>query len=301
MAEGHRATFQNEYPHFSRDQVWTTTTKYRRSLSHGHRPSSKDPRGILLSPTSAVSPSAKSFDERESAHQAAPNKESPDTSSKATAEDISNDKARDGAQGQPEPTERSTPKTSQPAQPDKQYDTEQLSKNFHVLTWLNEIQSTTLLTPNIHPASSLSPDNQTSGVNVGRSFILDEMSLRADLKEMERFLKRETSFEERLIYNDCPQYSRHDVYMLLKNEGKTIAAATQKDPKRAKNYEDKVEIFNKAEALFQFFLPPQFEGRTVNKYWGAVYRLLVVSCSRRYVSFLGKIAPEMRRPLHGGF
>lgn len=65
---------------------------------------------------------------------------------------------------------------------------------------------------------------------------------------------------------------------MLKEEGKIKVAVLGKDRIRAQNYEDKVEIFNKADALFQFFLPPEFSGLTVDKYWGAVHRLLVVSC-----------------------
>ena len=166
-----------------------------------------------------------------------------------------------------------------PPLPNKQHDPESLGKNFHVLTWLNEAQTTNLPAPKVPPAGSFSPGGQTGGVDLDRSFILDEMSLRADLKEMEQFLKRKTSFEERLIYNECPQHVRQDVYMLLKKEEAIIATATRKDPKRAQSYEDKVEIFNKAEVLFQFFLPSRFEGRMVKKYWGAVYRLLNVSCT----------------------
>jgi hypothetical protein len=154
----------------------------------------------------------------------------------------------------------------------KELASEQLGKSFHVFTWLNEVQNATLSIPN----PSLSPDPQRARVN-DRSFVLREMSLRAGLKEMDRFLKRETSFEERLIYDDCHQYTKQKVYMMLKDEGKTVAALTWKDGIQAKAYEDTVEIFTKAETVFQFFLPSHFEGRTAEKYWGAVHRLLIVS------------------------
>jgi hypothetical protein len=124
---------------------------------------------------------------------------------------------------------------------------------------LNEAQ------PTIWRANPLSstPDQGTDnddvgGSNIATSFTLDEMNLRADLKELHRFLQRQTSFEDRVAYKECPQQSRNDIYALLR----------------------KVEVVNKAETVFRFFLPSDFKGRTVGKFWGALHRLLVVSIWR---------------------
>ena len=107
--------------------------------------------------------------------------------------------------------------------------------------------------------------------------MLDEVNLRDDLKEIDGFLRRETSFEERLFYQECPERSRHHVYTLLKDEEKRIAAALAKDANRARIYEDMVEFVNQAETFLNFFLPSRFEGRTIGKFWGALHRLLLVS------------------------
>jgi hypothetical protein len=264
--------------------------KFQRGLSDSDRPITKEPRGILLYSHSSTSTNEDLSNDLESTGQGAPDKGSSQDSSKVPPSDIAIEKGPGGSSdtggigspsaSQPDSTKKSTVETTKSRHIDKQQDTGELSRSFHVLTWLNEAQNTTLPMPNsMSAAHLLNPDSPSGGVNIPRSFILDEMSLRADLKEMDRFLKRQTSFEERLIYHECPPRTRHEAYVLLKSEGKEIAALTEKDPRRTKAYEDKVEIFNKAETLFQFFLPSRFEGRTIEKYWGAVYSLLVVSCT----------------------
>ena len=157
---------------------------------------------------------------------------------------------------------------------------EKLGSNFHVFTWLNEAEVTTWPTTNLMSgAGSLNPEIGTGDRNAESPFILDELSLREDLKEIDRFLKRQTSFEERRAYEECIEHARGDIYAMLKNEEESIAALKEKNSQWTRIFQDKIEIVNKAEILFRLFMPSHFEGRTIGKYWGALYRLLVVGLS----------------------
>lgn len=152
-----------------------------------------------------------------------------------------------------------------------------LSNEFHFFTWLNESQPITWPTPQM---SNLKDDFEAGGLGSNRSFSVDEESLKADLKEIGRSLKHRTSFEDRLIYKECPQCTRREVYDLLQKDEKEVTALGDKDPSRRKIFEGKVELLNKAEALFQFFLPSRLESPpTAEKFWGALHRLLDVSVS----------------------
>jgi hypothetical protein len=173
---------------------------------------------------------------------------------------------------------------SSPRNPRGDLASEKPSNNFHVFTWLNEAQPTTWrANPLLSSPDQGNGNDDVGGSDIATSFILDEMNLRADLKELHRFLQRQTSFEDRVAYQECPQQSRNDIYALLRKEEKELAALTGKEFKRKKIYEDKVEVVNKAETIFRFFLPSGFEGRTVGKFWGALHRLLVVSIWRSHL------------------
>lgn len=149
-----------------------------------------------------------------------------------------------------------------------------LSDGFHVFTWLNMEEPMIATTAG---SRSLSPD--PPGARSGRKMVVtvNEEDLYADLEEMDRFLAQKTGLIERLAYKECRPRTRSEVYDLIFKEGKDITGSKTKDEKKRKDYENKVEIVNKTESLFQFFLPCKFEGPTVGKFWGAVYQLLVVS------------------------
>ena len=270
MVESHQSNFKDTHPYLSRNQVCTIIAA-RIYLADDIRPSAKELRGILHSLPTTASPGEAPSSAQGASHQEIAQA----SSSRPTPMEDLIGKAPNQLKVSPGSKTQAAIGTQKPASPDEHLRNKQSCGNFHVLTWLNEVPTTTLSDQSGTPV----PINQSDALSAGQSLTFDETSLRADLKEMDRFLKRETSFEERLIYNECPQYTRQKVYTMLKEEGKTIAVLIQKDLTRAKGYEDKVEIFNRAEALFQFFLPSEFEGRTVEKYWGAVHRLLVVSCT----------------------
>ncbi|CZR67669.1 uncharacterized protein PAC_17568 [Phialocephala subalpina] len=147
-----------------------------------------------------------------------------------------------------------------------------LSKDFHVFTWLNEKQPTTW------PARSPSNEPQAD-IDIGEPrpdgpFSIDQESMKADLKEIDHFLKHRTGFEERLIYKTCPPRTRTQIYELIKKDEKDVTGFKGDTLRQRKAFEDEVEILNKAESLLQFFIPSSFEGPTVGKFWGALFRLL---------------------------
>jgi hypothetical protein len=225
------------------------------------------------------------------AAQGQPNRESSqDFYSKATSGKDSADRSPSSSSNapnvgdpsilQPDSDQKNTEANKERPPVGKAQQAEKLGSDFHVFTWLNEAQITTWPTTNLMSgASSLNPEIGTGDRNAERPFILDELSLQEDLNEIDRFLKRQTSFEERLTYEECIEHARGDIYAMLKKEEESIAALKEKDSQRTRIFEDKIEIVNKAETLFRLFIPSHSEGRTIGKFWGALYRLLVVSHS----------------------
>jgi hypothetical protein len=131
--------------------------------------------------------------------------------------------------------------------------------NFHVFVWMSQIDSIGI-----------------SGSTTPRFSSIAEINLKGDLKEMDRFLRHSTSFVENLAYKECSQHSRREVYEFLVKEEAEITGLVEKTDKWHKIYELQVDIANKAELIFSFFLPARFDGSTVGKFWGAIYHLITV-------------------------
>ncbi|KAG9229285.1 hypothetical protein BJ875DRAFT_202844 [Amylocarpus encephaloides] len=144
-----------------------------------------------------------------------------------------------------------------------------LNRNFHVFAWMNEVQPKTWRI--LSHTKDISPNNQTKRND---PFTVDEMNLRVELKEIDRYLTSQAVFEDRTAYLECDERSRHEIYSTLAMEKEEITALNEKDLTRSKIYEDKIDVVNKAETVFRFFLPSQFEGSTIGKFWGALGKLL---------------------------
>jgi len=136
---------------------------------------------------------------------------------------------------------------------------EKTEHQFHLFKWINELDPTNVLIDpeGPHSNSTISPD--TVAINMEN-----------DLREMDRFLRHQTGFADALAYKECPQHSRQDVYGLLTNGEREIQKLTEPDEAR-QVFERQVDLVNSAEAIFTFFLPPGFEGPTVERFWGAIY------------------------------
>jgi hypothetical protein len=142
----------------------------------------------------------------------------------------------------------------------------EVSKNdFHVFIWLNEYSDG-------NNSSTTSP----IGGMMPMPSPIKTQDLEDDLEEIDTFLSQKTSLNDRITYRSCPFQKRNEVYRLLSKERRDITAATDSSQDQREMYENKVDILNAVDLIFQFFFPPKFQGPTVGKYWGAVFQLLKV-------------------------
>jgi len=94
-----------------------------------------------------------------------------------------------------------------------------------------------------------------------------------------------TSFGDAKAYKACDLNSRSSVRRYLEEKRRELESA---DPLKReyrgdqRRFEEKIDIFNAADTIFQFFLPVDFEGPTVGKYWGAIDNLIVVGSTHTY-------------------
>ncbi|KAL3306236.1 mg2+ transporter [Colletotrichum asianum] len=117
-------------------------------------------------------------------------------------------------------------------------------------------------------------DAHTSSPVEGPNFIV----LQKQLSEVEDFLTAETNGPDRRAYLDSEASGRDEVFAYLEQQGAAIQELKNK-PWKKQDYEDRVDIFNAADTLFRFFLPPLFDGPTTERFWGAVMNLVWVPVS----------------------
>lgn len=129
-------------------------------------------------------------------------------------------------------------------------ETEATDDKFHVFSWLDSFTVT----------EEASSKEQAE-------------SLRVQLQEMDEFIRKETNASDRKAYQNCPEATRLDALTSLEEQ----LEKSKKSPQSKREFDDRVDIVNAAEIIFRFFLPLQFEGPTVGKFWGAIHRLIRVS------------------------
>ncbi|OWP01047.1 hypothetical protein B2J93_6521 [Marssonina coronariae] len=186
---------------------------------------------------------------------------------KGVEEPASNSKA-------PDPATRSSPllrpKDHEKNRKKRRGSSEQHKEQFHVFTWINSKNATHSVSPGI------------TATNV--DYILpgfEPQGLEDDLTEIDNYLSTEIHLSHRLIYDSCPVKTRVELYQVLSLERK--AALEEKGGTlEIRAYEAIVDVANAAERLFQFFLPSDFQGPTVRKYWGGIYRLVKATKSGRF-------------------
>ena len=96
--------------------------------------------------------------------------------------------------------------------------------------------------------------------------------LKTQLKAADGFMFQKTPFSVKMAYRDCKESTREEVYSYMKG----LAAEFENDEADRRSYEERIDVFNAADLLFQLFLPPTFNGPTVGRFWGAIARLVKV-------------------------
>ncbi|CCT63521.1 uncharacterized protein FFUJ_01259 [Fusarium fujikuroi IMI 58289] len=92
--------------------------------------------------------------------------------------------------------------------------------------------------------------------------------LEAQLDAAETFLTCDTTYTDRKAYKTCKEASRKECYDYLVELSGRIEEAEGDSLQRA--YEERVDIFNAVDIVYSFFLPMNFQGPMVGKFWGAV-------------------------------
>ena len=146
--------------------------------------------------------------------------------------------------------------------------------NFHVFVWLNVNE--TNLGPRDQGKERRETTYTSATTDVSGLPASIEQALVDDLNEIDQFLTRRTSLADRLSYQGCPQLTRREIYDKLEKDRVKITGVIMKDDTIRQTYEEKVALINAAELLFQFFVPPCFDGPTVKEYWGALAQILDV-------------------------
>lgn len=100
--------------------------------------------------------------------------------------------------------------------------------------------------------------------------------LKEQLTLAENFLTSQTSYTDQRAYKRCGHATREDVYNYLVKQASQVEAKAN-DSLRVM-HEERIDIFNAANDIFQLFFPVTFDGPTTGKYWGAVTSLVKVTC-----------------------
>lgn len=100
-------------------------------------------------------------------------------------------------------------------------------------------------------------------------------ALEVQLDAAERFLTCETTYSDRKAYKSCETATRSECYDYLAG----LASRVEDDGSDIvrRTYEERVDIFNAVDIVYTFFLPLNFNGSMVGKFWGAVRTLIEVS------------------------
>ncbi|KAL7926663.1 hypothetical protein ACQKWADRAFT_281025 [Trichoderma austrokoningii] len=96
--------------------------------------------------------------------------------------------------------------------------------------------------------------------------------LRDQLSAAEKFLTEQTSYSAQSGYKKCALKARDGVNEYLTNLAPRIDEKPNDVLRRL--YEERIDVFNMADALFQLFFPLTFHGPTTGKYWGALQKLI---------------------------
>ncbi|KAL7904353.1 hypothetical protein GGI35DRAFT_200406 [Trichoderma velutinum] len=99
--------------------------------------------------------------------------------------------------------------------------------------------------------------------------------LQEQLSAAEKFLTEKTSYTAQSGYKRCELMTRDGVNKQLEKLAARIEEKKSDTVRRS--YEERLDVFNMADTLFQLFFPLTFHGPTTGKYWGALSKLMEMS------------------------
>ena len=171
---------------------------------------------------------------------------------------------------------------------------------FYVFAWLNS-HPTTMLSPPLFcsplersQSSRHRSSSNPSGVREDPpapkptpeiQWRVEEQDIKDDLKEVDDFLKNRSNVGDRIVYQECALGSRDSIVEQLTRVKTKLMSAEKVNPEKLKILGTKEAIAAAAVQIFQFFLPITFEGPTVQKYWGAIESIILVTIfNQRYMA-----------------
>jgi len=109
----------------------------------------------------------------------------------------------------------------------------------------------------------------------------------AELTRVDKFLRENTRTRDQLAYTECPEATHEELRSILTHLAIERKILDMDDSAKVRvALEDRIDIFNAAIIIFEYFLPLQFSGPTVGKFWGSLKVLLDV---RAFASHLPKV------------
>ncbi|KAM0437708.1 hypothetical protein ACHAPT_002073 [Fusarium lateritium] len=112
-------------------------------------------------------------------------------------------------------------------------------------------------------------------VSRGLATMAGSATLEAQLEAAERFITVETTYSNRKTYKSCQEGTKMECYLYLTGLADRVEVDGSDHVRRA--YEEKIDIFNAADVIYNFFLPADFEGPMSGKFWGALRTMIELS------------------------
>lgn len=98
------------------------------------------------------------------------------------------------------------------------------------------------------------------------------------LKLAEEFITKEATYTTQLCYTASSTSTRDE--LIAKLAIQSIEVDDLKDDEEKRRYEERLEVANALDAIFELFLPVTCKGPTSGKYWGALVDILGVRMYR---------------------
>lgn len=147
--------------------------------------------------------------------------------------------------------------------------------NVHSLTLAHQVLDSQHVKGTVNARSSQNLQKRTSKVQLNHTH--SEQNLIQDLIEIDEYVRNKIPRIERLAYECCPEKSRDEVHQVLEQSMGQKSFSRDGQAFEQLPSGDKIAVVTVAEKLFRFFLPLDFQGPTVLKFWGALLRFLLVS------------------------